>query len=145
MPESVLGQGEDEEMTEKMLIIHDVQYFNYATVHFTNDHPTDDLENYFDWELEPAPPKDWQERLHKVAELTQYISETGDGTEAGFNSIDAAISRLKDVATLKQQIVELEDANRHLAKINDKLMAEKKKNTAWLDQVMNEGDGVYRP
>ena len=132
-------------MTEKMLIIHDVQYFNYATVHFTDDHPTDDLENYFDWELEPAPPKDWQERLNKVAELTQYISETGDGTEAGFNSIDAAISRLKDVATLKQQIVELEDANRHLAKINDKLMAEKKKNTAWLDQVMNEGDGVYRP
>jgi hypothetical protein len=96
-------------------------------------------------DLEPAPPKDWQEILHKVAELTQYISETGDGTEAGFNSIDAAISRLKDVATLKQQIVELEDANRHLAKINDKLMAEKKKNTAWLDQVMNEGDGVYRP
>ena len=96
-------------------------------------------------DLEPAPPKDWQERLHKVAELTQYISETGDGTEAGFNSIDVAISRLKDVATLKQQIKELEDANRHLAKVNDKLMAEKKKNTAWLDQVLNEGDGVYRP
>jgi hypothetical protein len=132
-------------MTEKMLIIHDVQYFNYATVHFTDDHPTDDLENYFDWELEPAPPKDWQERLHKVAELTQYISETGDGTEAGFNSIDVAISRLKDVATLKLQIIELVDANSHLAKVNDKLMAEKKKNIAWLDQALNEGDGVYRP
>jgi hypothetical protein len=132
-------------MTEKMLIIHDVQYFNYATVHFTDDHPTDDLENYFDWELEPAPPKDWQERLHKVAELTQYISETGDGTEAGFNSIDVAISRLKDAEVFKLQIKELEDANRHLAAVNDKLMAEKKKVPAWLDQVMNEGDGVYRP
>ena len=111
-------------MTEKMLIIHDVQYFNYATVHFTDDHPTDDLENYFDWELEPAPPKDWQERLHKVAELTQYISETGDGTEAGFNSIDVAISRLKDVATLKQQIKELEDANRYLARAQGKQQTE---------------------
>ena len=75
-------------------------------------------------ELEHAPPKDWQERLHKVAELTAFISETGDGTEAGFNSIDAAISRLKDVATLKQQIVELENANRYLSRSNGKLILE---------------------
>jgi hypothetical protein len=97
-------------------------------------------------DLEPAPPKDWQERLHKVAELTQYISETGDGTEAGFNSIDVAISRLKDVATLKQQIKELEDANRYLARSNGKLILElRQKTPKYIDAALNEGDGVYRP
>ncbi len=96
--------------------------------------------------LEPAPPKDWQERLHKVAELTQYISETGDGTEAGFNSIDVAISRLKDVATLKQQIEELENANRYLARSNGKLILElRQKTPKYIDAALNDGDGVYRP
>ena len=48
---------------------------------------------------------------------------------------------------LKQMVIELEDANRHLAKVNDKLLADlkKAKNPAWLDQALNEGDGAYRP
>jgi len=86
-------------------------------------------------DLEPAPPKDWQERLHKVAELTRYISETGDGIDAGFNSIDVAISRLKGVATLKQQIKELEELVLEL----------RQKTPKCIDAALNEGDRVYRP
>jgi hypothetical protein len=72
------------------------------------------LEN-IEWDdLEPAPPKDWQQQR----------------------------------TTLKLQVMELEDANRHLAYVNEKLNREikqKRSIPAYLDQALNEGDGVYRP
>jgi hypothetical protein len=68
---------------------------------------------------EPAPPKDWQDYYHKVAELTVFISEQGDSVDAGFNSIDVAINRIKKLQKLN---FDLEMRNARLSKfIMDRL------------------------
>lgn len=62
--------------------------------------------------LELAPPKDWQDYYHKVAELTAYLSETDDGSNAGKNAINVAIERLKEMPSKETVLALYQDARR---------------------------------
>jgi len=64
-------------MTTKILRIEDAEYFNSASVEFT-DHPTEDVRTYLESSLEPAPPKDWKpycyDEVHNICSLVGLVN-----------------------------------------------------------------------
>jgi len=59
-----------------------------------------------------APPEDWQDYYHKVSELTIYVSELGDGSDAGRNTIDVTLELLKDMPSKEVVRALYEDAKK---------------------------------